>query len=108
MLHNESETVHRMADEQLRNESEIVHRMTDEQLAGAMMFVASGATVSDLLYVAAERMGSVDPTKYLKIVETRGKIVAIKQYREDHGVLLKDAKAAIESMMADAGLGVPR
>jgi ribosomal protein L7/L12 len=74
-------------------------------------------SVADLLTEAANRLvvadcesklsgvGGANEKKWLEIASSGKKIMAIKTYREDTGSSLRDAKDAIEALMAKHGIG---
>lgn len=76
---------------------------TNEELALALELGASSITNGPEFFYRAvcEAVRRLRPTQYKEIYEINGKISAIKAYRDDYCVALKDAKDAIEAMAAD-------
>ncbi|REJ73044.1 MAG: hypothetical protein DWQ34_01115 [Planctomycetota bacterium] len=73
---------------------------TQCERCGAPLDVAAARQLDD---TASPEGGPVDPfvREILATAATRGKIAAIKQYREATGSGLKDAKEAVEAMMRE-------
>lgn len=95
---------------------------TEEQLQGAILLEAKRAretgneTLAQLLSEVSNRLRahsarsmlgegvSLEDAPYVEIMKSRNKIHAIKKYREDKGVGLKDAKDAVDTIELRYGL----